>query len=117
MANEKEHKVASTCPFCFTDVAGNHEEKCIANQTALLENWDGWKTIKFLHVQCPYYTMVCIHAGFITDKEARAENTINPFNYCALGYPNPLACPWLKLMFVPEHQTLKTIIKENNSTE
>ena len=118
MANEKEHKVASTCPFCFIDIAGNHEEKCPSNQTVLLENWDGWKTIRSSHAQCPYYAMVCIYAGFSTAGfNTDTENTTYSSNYCLLGYPNPLACPWLKQMFVPEHKALKTIIKKNNLTK
>jgi len=113
MTNGKEHKTMSMCPFCSIDTAGNHEEKCPSNQTVLLKNWDGWKTIRPLHAQCPYYAMGCIHAGFSTD----AENTTYSSNYCLLGYPNPVACPWLKLMFIPEHQALKTIIKKNNLTK
>ena len=108
MTNGKEQEETSICPFCFTDAAGNHEEKCPSNQTVLLKNWDGWKTIRSSHAQCPYYAMGCIHAGFSTDKEARAENTTNPFNYCVLGYPNPVACPWLKLMFLPEYKAPET---------
>ena len=111
MTNRKEHKTTSMCPFCSIDTVGNHEEKCPSNQTVLLKNWDGWKTIRFSHVQCPYYAMGCIHAGFNTD----AENTTYSSNYCLLGYPNPVICPYLKPIFTPEQKT--KIIKEDSSTE
>ena len=48
---------------------------------------------------CPfYYYIPCLHVGL--------EGSTGYF--CELGYPNPLACPWLKLMFVPEHKISET---------
>ena len=49
---------------------------------------------------CPfYYYIPCIYAEF--------QGTTHVYA-CKLGYPNPLVCPWVKLMDAPEHKISET---------
>ena len=55
-----------------------------------------------------------VKAGVKETKLRRKDGDISELKgtthvyVCKLGFPNPLACPWLKLMFVPEHKIPET---------